>query len=58
MLRNILRIVDALPVLYLVGLGFVAVTGKNQRIGDLAAGTVVVRVPWQPYSPRSGILSP
>lgn len=45
LLRNILRIVDALPLLYLVGFVCVAVTGKNQRLGDLAAGTTVVRVP-------------
>jgi uncharacterized RDD family membrane protein YckC len=43
LLRNVLRIVDTLPVLYLVGLVTVAVTEKNQRLGDLAAGTLVVR---------------
>jgi len=43
LLRNVLRIVDGLPVLYLVGLVTVAVTEKNQRLGDLAAGTLVVR---------------
>ena len=32
-----------LPVLYIVGLVTVAVTEKNQRLGDLAAGTLVVR---------------
>jgi uncharacterized RDD family membrane protein YckC len=41
--RNVLRIVDFLPVLYLVGLVTIAVTEKNQRIGDLAVGTLVVR---------------
>lgn len=43
LLRNVLRIVDGLPVLYLVGLVSIAVTLKKQRIGDLAAGTLVVR---------------
>ncbi len=43
LLRNILRVVDGLPFLYLVGLISVAVTKRNQRIGDLAAGTAVVR---------------
>jgi len=43
LIRNILRVVDGLPVFYLVGLIFVAVTGKKQRLGDLAAGTVVVQ---------------
>ena len=43
LLRNLLRIVDGLPVLYIVGLVTVAVTQRNQRLGDLAAGTLVVR---------------
>jgi len=41
--RNVLRVVDGLPFFYIVGLVFVAVTNKNQRLGDLAAGTTVVR---------------
>jgi uncharacterized RDD family membrane protein YckC len=43
LLRNIIRIVDGAPILYIVGLISIAVTEKNQRLGDLAAGTVVVR---------------
>jgi len=42
LIRNVLRIIDGLPVLYLVGLISVAVTSKKQRLGDLAAGTLVV----------------
>jgi len=42
-LRNILRIVDSLPGFYLVGILAVLFTKKNQRLGDLAAGTIVVR---------------
>ena len=42
-LRNILRIVDALPGLYVVGMLCVLFTRNNQRLGDLAAGTIVVR---------------
>lgn len=42
-LRNILRIVDSLPGFYLVGILFVLFTRNNQRLGDLAAGTIVVR---------------
>jgi uncharacterized RDD family membrane protein YckC len=42
-LRNILRIVDALPGFYLVGMLAVLLTRNNQRLGDLAAGTLVVR---------------
>jgi uncharacterized RDD family membrane protein YckC len=42
-IRSILRIVDGLPVLYLVGFVCAAVTSKHQRLGDMAAGTLVVR---------------
>jgi uncharacterized RDD family membrane protein YckC len=42
-LRNLLRIVDALPAFYLVGILSVLFTRNNQRLGDLAAGTIVVR---------------
>ncbi len=41
-LRNVLRIVDALPGFYLVGILSVLFTKNNQRLGDLAAGTIVV----------------
>lgn len=44
-LRNILRLVDILPGLYLVGTVAIFVTRNNQRLGDLAAGTLVVREP-------------
>lgn len=44
-LRNLLRFVDSLPVLYFLG-GFCAIVSpRSQRLGDLAAGTVVVRIP-------------
>ena len=39
--RNLLRIVDGLPFLYLVGVISIAVSKKHQRIGDMAAQTVV-----------------
>lgn len=42
-IRNIVRIVDFLPSLYLVGMVAAVSTKMNQRLGDLAAGTVVVR---------------
>src|SRR5207247_10719822 len=41
--RNFLRIVDFLPAFYVVGVISILVTGRNQRLGDLAAGTLVVR---------------
>lgn len=42
LLRNLVRIVDQLPVVYTVGLLSVFLTERNQRLGDLAADTVVV----------------
>jgi uncharacterized RDD family membrane protein YckC len=41
--RNILRAVDMLPVFYLAGAISVFFTRHAQRLGDLAANTVVVR---------------
>jgi uncharacterized RDD family membrane protein YckC len=42
-IRNVLRAVDMLPVLYLVGGIACAVNRYSQRLGDIAANTVVVR---------------
>jgi hypothetical protein len=43
--RNLLRFVDSIPVLYLVG-GVTCWANRNcQRLGDLAANTVVIRNP-------------
>lgn len=42
-IRNVLRIVDALPFLYILGMILIAVTQKKQRVGDLAASTIVVK---------------
>jgi uncharacterized RDD family membrane protein YckC len=41
-LRNLIRVVDQLPGIYAVGIVSVLVTSRQQRLGDLAAGTVVV----------------
>ncbi|MBE2214540.1 MAG: RDD family protein [Opitutaceae bacterium] len=41
--RNLVRVVDELPVLYLVGGIAMMVSRRAQRLGDLAAGTIVVR---------------
>ena len=43
LLRNIFRIIDGLPIFYLLGFISVVATPKNQRLGDFAAGTLVVR---------------
>ena len=42
-IRNVLRIVDFLPGLYAIGMLSVLFTERNQRLGDLAAGTLIVR---------------
>jgi uncharacterized RDD family membrane protein YckC len=42
-IRNIVRIVDFLPYAYGIGLVVLFANGKGKRLGDLAAGTVVVK---------------
>jgi uncharacterized RDD family membrane protein YckC len=42
-IRNIVRIVDFLPYAYGVGLIVLFANGKGKRLGDLAAGTIVVK---------------
>jgi uncharacterized RDD family membrane protein YckC len=42
LVRNLVRIVDQLPGIYTVGLLSIFLTERNQRLGDLAADTVVV----------------
>lgn len=42
-IRNVLRIVDSLPAVYLLGLIVMFVSDDRQRIGDIAADTIVVR---------------
>jgi hypothetical protein len=41
-LRNLLRVVDQLPGVYAIGILTMLISSRNQRLGDLAAGTVVV----------------
>ncbi len=52
--RNALRVVDAFPFLvpYLVGVLVVAASKNKQRVGDMAAGTLVV-AGHQPLEPPS-----
>lgn len=45
MVRNLMRSIDAMPALYLVGGAVCVFSPHRQRLGDLAAGTVVVRTP-------------
>jgi hypothetical protein len=52
--RNLLRLVDFLPTAYLVGLLCIILTKRNQRLGDLAAGTIVIREPADARRSKSG----
>lgn len=42
LIRNVFRLLDSLPAFYLVGLGAVALTRHQVRIGDMAAGLMLV----------------
>ena len=42
LMRNLFRLIDSLPSLYLVGLVCCFITAQRVRIGDMAAGTVLV----------------
>ncbi len=44
-LRNILRIVDALPGGYAIGLIMIFVNAREKRVGDIVGGTMVVKEP-------------
>jgi len=44
-IRNLLRAVDQLPVFYAVGGAACLLSSRSRRLGDIAAGTVVVRIP-------------
>jgi len=44
-IRNLLRFVDSLPALYLVGGTACLINRRAQRLGDLAANTIVVWTP-------------
>jgi uncharacterized RDD family membrane protein YckC len=56
-LRNLLRLIDMLPVAYLVG-GLACFFGRNcQRLGDLAAGTIVARIR-APHAPDLEEMAP
>lgn len=43
--RNLLRFVDSFPALYLLGGVVALISPVSQRLGDYAAGTVVIRQP-------------
>ncbi len=59
MARNLIRYVDQFPGFYAVGVVAMFVTRQHQRLGDLAAGTLVVRdrdeepTPWSDSPTRT-----
>ena len=42
-IRTLLRLIDALPLLYLAGFVCAAASKRNARVGDLAARTAVIQ---------------
>jgi uncharacterized RDD family membrane protein YckC len=44
-IRNLLRFIDSFPVCYLIGGLSCLLSPKSQRLGDLAANTIVIREP-------------
>jgi len=56
-IRNLLRFVDSLPATYLVGGIACFLSGKSQRLGDMAANTIVVWTPKIPEPDLTQILS-
>ena len=43
LIRNLLRLVDGLPAFNILGIVLIASSSKNQRLGDYAAKTFVIR---------------
>jgi uncharacterized RDD family membrane protein YckC len=52
LVRNLLRVVDFLPILYGFGLASIIMSRDFKRLGDLAAGTVVVYAKHLKEQPR------
>jgi uncharacterized RDD family membrane protein YckC len=49
--RNVLRVIDVLPFLYIIGIILVSRSDKKQRLGDRLAKTVVVKSSQAPSIP-------
>jgi uncharacterized RDD family membrane protein YckC len=50
LLRNLLRAADLLPLFYMTGLGAMLCNNEFKRLGDLAAGTLVIQLPDPPFT--------
>ncbi len=62
LVRNLFRFIDGLPLFYVVGLACTMLTARHQRVGDLAAGTLLVydetsKVESLDSLPRAGVAS-
>lgn len=62
MLRNLIRVLDFAPALYVAGLASMLIDSSFRRLGDLAAGTLVIyrdeRAPEAPTLPAVAPLPP
>jgi uncharacterized RDD family membrane protein YckC len=56
-IRNVVRLVDGLPLSYLPAMVSILLTKRNQRLGDLAASTIVVREARKAAAVSSGSLA-
>jgi uncharacterized RDD family membrane protein YckC len=58
LIRNIIRLVEGFATAYIPAVISVLVSRNNQRLGDHAAGTIVIRdrrvIPDEPYIPQAG----
>jgi len=50
-LRNLLRMIDWLPLGYIIGLALLSMSDKRQRAGDKIAQTVVTMAPERDKNP-------
>jgi uncharacterized RDD family membrane protein YckC len=50
--RNLFRVIDGPATSYIVGIVAILASKRNQRLGDMAAGTLVVREPAPPRRSR------
>ena len=57
-IRNLVRLIEGPPLFYVPAVISILVTRRNQRLGDLAAGTLVVREPREPGHRRRGRQQP
>lgn len=58
-IRNVLRLIDGIPLSYIPGVISILATQRNQRLGDLAAGTIVIHEdPVATPAPRPGMAGP